>query len=544
MLILRSAFVVFTVVALTSATTAMATETLLLSSTSAAPGRRLRSSGTRRRAAKNPLQADPQVIVYIGGSSTAGGGHIPLEYHYPHVVGATLQRKEIDMSHGATSTWYAVLNFNSLVPHDATHIVWEYGINDARQAGRDANSVGEDHMAVEEYRDEVRAFVDLVELHPNKPVLIFVFLWDTPFRLPHPATSSYDMLEPLLTNQLVVNVARDWVEATCKRQRASGEATLCFPLIESEGIMNETALIKNVAAWRAHEFVADYHHMNIAGHRFVADALLRIVKQAPGAAPLKFRPLREVQRHATLFGASSFDSKWRIGGGIMPLNLPRPMRTASLLFDTPRLPSEEARASSYAMDMKQKGKSTAWRRDRKNHGTMPLCASSSGAIDFATARGGVAVKIAPSERLAYVNIGEINDVGGDNAPGGDYVSYLYGGKNATLKAFWVTRDATIELKPNRELSEYTPINPADGSGCRYWFEQAADSAPLAGEGKVIVCTTNKKGGGATARWISALIVPTKGGHNKIDTDTATLLETTAVTIEETKALLSLIEEEC
>ena len=200
----------------------------------------------------------------------------------------------------------------------------------------------------------------------------------------------------------------------------------------------------------------------------------------------------------------------------MPLNLPRPMRTASLLFDTPRLPSEEARASFYAIDETQKGKSTAWRRDRKNHGTMPLCKFN--AIDFATAHGGVPVKMAPGERLAYVNVGEVNDVGGGCfKPGGDYPSYLYDGKNATLKAFWVERDATIELKPNRKLSGYSPINPADGSGCRYWFEQAANSTPLTGEGKVVVCTTNKKGGSATARWISALIVPTQA-HTHVSPD--------------------------
>ena len=53
-------------------------------------------------------------------------------------------------------------------------------------------------------------FVGMVRDHPNRPVLIFVMLWDQmPFTLPHPHTTIHDRLRPLLgSNQLVVDVAK------------------------------------------------------------------------------------------------------------------------------------------------------------------------------------------------------------------------------------------------------------------------------------------------------------------------------------------------
>ena len=377
------------------------------------------------------------VVAIVGGSASAGGGHIAKANQYSTLLSHKLGCRVDNHAHGTTDTFYTVLNFHSLVPLDATHIVWEYAINDAAEARNNQAR----------YFDVFRAFIDLVEQHPNKPVLVFVFLWDGPFLLPA-VTSVFNKLTEvgLLKNQHVIDVPHQWVEPYCKEH----------PRCTTD------------------DFVADRHHANAAGHKFIANALYDVLKHNP-----QFRPLNEDRDRAqTLFEGH-------------PLQMERPMRTTSLLFDFPRVDSEKAIEKSFAglhLEFEFSGKQDPVRSDRIRYVKIPGCES--GVLT-------IPVTIKANERIVGVNIGDesmrCRHCADTHAVGVD-----------DLLVKWIEETGKNITRRLKKGSWKIPIFRYRGF-FDSWFVPRADEI-AAGQGHLEVCRSAEKSSNY-ARWISVVIAP-------------------------------------
>ena len=376
----------------------------------------------------SPLRNE-MVVAIVGGSASAGGGHIAKANQYSTLLSRKLGCRVDNHAHGYTDTFYTVLNFHSLVPLDATHIVWEYAINDAAEATNNQAR----------YFDVFRAFIDLVEQHPNKPVLVFVFLWDAPFWLPV-QTSVFNKLTEvgLLKNQHLIDVPHQWVEPYCKKHPSCKKS----------------------------DFVADAHHANAAGHKFIANALYDVLKHNP-----QFRPLNEDRDRAqTLFEGH-------------PLQMERPMRTTSLLFDFPRVDSEKAIEKSFAglhLEFEFSGKQDPVRSDRIRHVKIPGCES--GVLT-------IPVTIKANERIVGVNIGSTHAVGVDD-----------------LLVKWIEESEKNITRRFKKGPQFTHFWYYSNHGFfDTWFVPRTDEI-AAVQGHLEVCRSAEKSS-VYARWISVLIAP-------------------------------------
>jgi hypothetical protein len=278
-------------------------------------------------------------IVCLGGSSTAGGGGIEQLDQYPSLLHQRLDLPVLNHAHGTTDSFYAALHFSSLVPPDADLITWEYAINDSSE-----------HVPTNDIFDSVLFFMRQVALHPNRPALVFIFLWDYPFQVPRPGRRVYDALIPLLANHTIVDVNR-WVRRQCRVD------THC----------DRT------------DFVADQHHMNEVLHEYVANELVTIVQEMDYSerndAPVDFEP--------ALFGES----------------LPSNIRTTSLLFDAPTL----SNVSGYDLTTAMADRAAPNRIDRMRFLELPDCYTDGLTMD---------IRLHPHERLSHVGIGPDDDKDG------------------------------------------------------------------------------------------------------------------------------------
>lgn len=315
----------------------------------------VREAATTQTASLPTAAADTKLkIVCLGGSSTAGAGVAQAE-QYPALLQANLRAAGyskatvLNRAHGSTDTFYAAIHFDSLVPPDADIVTWEYAINDVgelKKWRRDGDLV----------EDSLVWFMRQVAQHPNRPALIFVFLWDSPFVLPLPGRTVWDHFGPTLVamNQSIVDM-NQWVRDTY-----------------TTNMHNEY-------------FVADQHHMNSFSHSHVAVALQSIVSTERddlkrGEALLNGWPNDYANRASLWHGA-----------------LPPGVRTQALLFDKPTM-TVESDFGLRTVKYSGSGKAEGNRVDRMIDLMLPRCGSG----EFLRMN----VAASPSERVLRVLVGE------------------------------------------------------------------------------------------------------------------------------------------
>jgi hypothetical protein len=310
------------------------------------------------------LQTAPPIhsIICLGGSATAGGGGILHHQQYPSILEKMLQQHHqqstvLNMAHGKTNTFYTALNFDSLVPSNASVITWEFSINDPYSLTR---------QALNEYIDQMELFMDMVNQHPNKPTIVFIMLWDTPFTLP-PHSTVWDNLRHLLKNQPIVDVNK-WINSKNSNNRL--------------------------------DFVNDQHHPNELVHQYIANELLNIIL---------------VDKQSNLFmdhrvNAFPFRSKNTIFNG----RFHRPSRTKSILFDIPNLKEFYQVHNVNKQPLKIHGKSYYYRKDRELSLKIPSCSDDINSfqlyLDF---------KLKETEQLSVVSFG------GTKPEFGKYLKVIY-----------------------------------------------------------------------------------------------------------------------
>jgi len=165
------------------------------------------------RAHSAARSTDRETIVCLGGSATAGGGGIPLHSQYPYLIAKRHTQWHVyNRAHGASDTLWASLMFDSLVPVDASVIVWEFAINDVGFV----KGPGGQQLEL----DVFRRFMHQVRAHPSNPLVVFVFLWDAPFRIPPQQTIFHALRAELPADALVVNAAA-MVKEECNLRAAN-----------------------------------------------------------------------------------------------------------------------------------------------------------------------------------------------------------------------------------------------------------------------------------------------------------------------------------
>lgn len=274
-------------------------------------------------------------IVCLGGSSTAGGGGIEEVDQYPSILHQRLNIPVLNHAHGTTDSFYAALHFSSLVPQDADLVTWEYAINDSSE-----------HVPTKDIVDSVLFFLRQVALHPNRPALVFIFLWDPPFHIPRPGRRVYDALIPLLANHTIVDVNR-WVRHQCRIDPQ------CDRL----------------------DFVADQTHMNEVLHEYVATELVTIIND--------------------LENSNSSDASVDFETSLFGEHLPSNIRTTSLLFDSPTL----SNVSGYTLTTAMANRAAPNRIDRMRFVDLPDCYFKTDVLLT------MDIRLHPHERLTYVAIG-------------------------------------------------------------------------------------------------------------------------------------------
>ena len=549
----------------------------------------------------------PVVVACLGGSATAGGGHMPRDKQYasllraalqrtgseggaphvdllgaalsgrrqrqetggeggaPHVDGGAATRKQgpvvLNMAHGMTDTFYALLHFNALVPRNATHVVWEYAINDPdndcepqkapswgctdQTRGRGfcprgkcgdgcvERNCGSGGCACQlaframtaEYVRYFRRFVEMVRDHPNRPVLIFVMLWNAPFTLPHPKTVIHDRLRPLLANQLVVDVARDWVEQKC---HALARGRQC----SSTSITDKAMFIAEESGGGAGVVKRYDSHPNEAIHRYIGGRLFDIIDGNGGAA---FRPLVDetLKKNTPLLRAKETtptqpNKPMRATGdnGAIDVERAASWRTTSLLFDAPRLPSQDDLVARFNLTYATKGKAESNRFDRMRSVIVPACGKGKEGTQPQQGLPGLRelsfnVIIQPDEQLKGVTV----DIGreaaktlsiewrADGHPDGqEKLGVVYTDAEGT------TTGGSAKRVPLRLASWALPVLPSYHGFYDAWFEVdcegefatqlietnycAARRRLVRGAGTLFVCDNTR----TSVRWISALVV--------------------------------------
>ena len=313
-----------------------------------------------------PINDQPYTIVCLGGSATSGGA-VGKDHAYPNVLQNLLSNNNytkanvMNFGHGTTNTLYAALNFDAMVPPDATHVTWEFAIND------EYPNMAYTH---DEYIDQIGLFMDQIQQHPNNPIVIFVMLWNTPFAIP-PVTDVLDQLQSVLQDQLVVNVNAYIIQ------------------------YNEHALAASVV-WDTHpiplplgkhKFVVDYSHPTVSVHKYIADNLYRIFSETKSNKPFPFR------------SKAMFGNRFR-----------RPARTSSILFDSPKLDRPQ---NYHQQPLTMHGKADKRRSDRIFSSRLPTCNNSTGnstgnsTEDRATAALLLNFELLASEQLSAVTFGAI-----------------------------------------------------------------------------------------------------------------------------------------
>ena len=490
--------------------------------------------------------SNPVVVACLGGSATAGGGHMPRDKQYASLLGAALQRQEtgseggaatrkhvvLNMAHGMTDTFYALLHFNALVPRNATHVVWEYAINDPDNdcepqkapswgctdqkrergfcpqgkcsAGCEERNCGSGGCACQlafqamtaEYVRYFRRFVEMVRNHANRPVLIFVMLWNAPFTLPHPKTLIHDRLRPLLANQLVVDVARDWVEQKCHARSARGRQC------SGSSNMDKAMFLADDSGGGAGVVKRYYAHPNEAIHRYIGGRLFDIIDGNGGAT---FRPLVEV---GALKKTSTPSLRHRSGdNGAIDVERAASWRTTSLLFDAPRLPSQDDLVARFNLTYETKGKAESNRFDRMRSVIVPACGKGKegkeGKERSQPQQGlrelSFDVGIQPDEQLKGVTV----DIGREAAKTLSIEWRADGQAEGTTTGDSTERDQKAERVPLRLAPWALPVLPSYHGFYDAWFEvNAAQRRLVRGAGTLFVCDNTR----TSVRWISALVV--------------------------------------
>ena len=298
-----------------------------------------------------------------------------------------------------------------MVPPNATHVVWEFSINDADNVyGRDsvrnacknykfppkqaATCAETQENDLEAVMNHFRAFTDVVQQHPNKPELIVVFMWDPTFRTYRmkdesqkatwlnrvagthtPKCCVCELLRPLLKRQHVIDVGRDWVKAQNLRDDAAG-----------------------ITPKKLGDFVNDVHHMNARGHHFVAEKLISIIAHEKNARP-EFRPLVAVDPASGDERRMKFDlesSTLVFRGHVVR----RPMRSVSLLYDEPHFVTGREVPFEIKTKSEHFGRAAANRIDRIIATSIPLC----NGVERSTSLI-LVVEMNKREQLAGVDIG-------------------------------------------------------------------------------------------------------------------------------------------
>ena len=323
----------------------------------------------------------PRTIVCVGGSATAGGGPeggMLLSHQYPFVLQQLLHSPEdrvLNMAHGATDTLYAALNFNTLIPPNATHIVWEFAINDPYNI-----------KYLDEYLDQIELFMDMVAQHPRQPTVIFVMLWNTPFSLP-PRTSVRDHLRSTLAHELVVDVD-DWInQKTCMLRNTCRETsgTTDVPASLLDHRLHSQSMQLGVKA----DFVVDQHHPTSMVHQYIAQELSKIIQLLSTST----------DQHNKRQHRGGF--RFRTQGTTFHNRFQRPSRTQSILFDAPNL---ELYYSTVVKDqpLTLVGKSDINRQDRHRTMRIPSCNEGTNALYLD-------VVLSFDEQLSLASLGDVED---------------------------------------------------------------------------------------------------------------------------------------
>ena len=276
------------------------------------------------------------------------------------------------MAHGATDTLYAALNFNTLIPPNATHIVWEFAINDPYNINY-----------LDEYLDQIELFMDMVAQHPRQPTVIFVMLWNTPFTLP-PKSSVRDHLRSTLTHELVVDVV-EWInQKTCMLRNTclATSRTTDAPSSVLDHRLHSQTMQLGVKA----DFVVDQHHPTSMVHQYIAQELSKIIQLLPTST-------NQHNRHRGF--------RFRPQGTTFHNRFQRPSRTQSILFDAPNL---ELYYSTVVKDqpLTLVGKSDINRKDRHRTMRIPSCNDGMNPLYLD-------VVLSLDEQLSIASLGDVED---------------------------------------------------------------------------------------------------------------------------------------
>ena len=180
----------------------------------------------------------PKKIVVIGGSSSAGAGQIPKKCQYPTLLGEHFKNSTVlNHAHGTTNIFYSSLMFDSLVPEDTDLIIWEYTINEGGASINNPTQVF----------NSFRMFIRLLKSHKNRPKIILLLLWTSPFTIP-PSRDTENVLRPLLKYFTTVDVF--------------------------EAINRRTSKVLE-----KRDYVADAHHLNRGAHIVLSRELVDIIQR-------------------------------------------------------------------------------------------------------------------------------------------------------------------------------------------------------------------------------------------------------------------------
>jgi hypothetical protein len=317
-------------------------------------------------------------ICASGGSSTAGGGHIPLKNRFFTLLDKHLRSLDafgdsasevIGRAHGGRTSMHTAVFAPNLLPPDVDLMIWEFAINDYPYSPL---IPGWSHA--DQTQGMLLAWLREVErISPNPPKVILVYLWKTPFQL------NGDGMVNNPVYDMHANLAREF-------DFVVGHVNLASYFdneLEDIDFGTKRAL-----------FLADQHHISNAGHVATSFLLLTLLRgQGEWVAPndnAVERILPELEDHGhtnytwqcgeeteekrflkSLITEEDRDLApgWRSPLGTMTLELPRnddvvaPHPRALIMYDF-----KEASIETL-------GKQDPARNDRKRSISLPCCKS-------------------------------------------------------------------------------------------------------------------------------------------------------------------------
>lgn len=215
-----------------------------------------------------------------GGSSTAGAkGTVGKQFYYEFVKylnttgvvaaendsGAALQVDIVERGHGTRDSFHSALMAQSYFPPNLDILLWEFAINDY-----DMPHIHDPLVKRREVKNQLILWLDQVSrMQPRPPLVIFTYLWSTPFRMD--------------SQGRVMN------EAFEIQEKVAAEYDFVVGHVNLAAYVEELGWGQGMAS---KHILVDQHHPSALGHALMASLLLHLVIQDDDNQ--KQRPLRSL----------------------------------------------------------------------------------------------------------------------------------------------------------------------------------------------------------------------------------------------------------